>query len=82
MSEFSNKLASLINRERMAAQGDPERVADLIERQVHCLALTLALCVPASKIGEILAGIEQQLYEAVVGIAPVAALIIKERTGS
>ncbi len=82
MSDFSDNLASLINRERMAAQGDPERTAGLIERQIHCLAFTLALCVPASKIGEIFAGVEQQLYEAVADASPISVFLSKERTGS
>ena len=79
MTEFSNQFASLINRERMAAQGDAARTADLIERQVHCLAMTLALCVPASKISEVLAGVEVQLHEAVADAAPIAVFLSKER---
>ena len=74
MTDFYDRLASLINRERMAAQGDPARTADLIERQIHCLAFTLALCVPASKIGEILAGVETAIHESVAGSASVWAL--------
>ena len=77
MTNFSDKLDSLINRERMAAQGDPARTADLIERQVHCLALTLALCVLASKIGEVLAGVEVQLHEDVANVAPIAVFFFE-----
>ena len=79
MSEFSDRLASLVNRERMAAIGDAERTADLIERQIHCLALTLALCVPASKIGEILAGVETAIYESVAGSESIFRRIKNER---
>jgi hypothetical protein len=73
--EFSNRLASIVNLERMAARGDPGRTANLIERQIHCLAYTLALCVPASKIGDILGGVETAIYESVAEFSNLTAFV-------
>ena len=63
MSDFSDKLASLVNRERMAAQGDNDRIAEMIDRQIHCLAFTVALSFPPSKRAEVLEGVTQAIYE-------------------
>ena len=72
---FGDRPASMINRERMEAIGDAGSTADLVERQIHCLAYTLMLCVPAAKIGEILAGVEQAIYESVSDAGALLSII-------
>ena len=43
MSPFSDRLAHLVNVERMAAKHDPERIADMLERLAHVTGWTIAI---------------------------------------
>ena len=43
MTAFSDRLAHLVNTERMAAQHDPARIADLLHWLAHCASWTIAI---------------------------------------
>lgn len=80
MSEFSDKLARLCSREMVHARRDHERAAEMIERPIHSLALTIAVSADgdAKAISVLTEGATSHLFDTVSGMADVAA----PRTGA
>jgi len=74
--EFGGNLASLCTAEVMKAGDDPERAANMIERQCNSLGASIAILARGdpARAQELLTGCEQYIYDAVAHYAPLSAL--------
>jgi hypothetical protein len=79
--DFNGKLARLCREAVADAKGNPEAQAEIVERLVNATAFTVAvMCEGQSKPMEmLLAGAEQQLYEAAAQHGPVARMVAAAR---
>ncbi len=79
--DFNGRLARLCREAVTDARGDPEAQAEIVERLVNATAFTVAMmCDGQSKpMDMILAGAEQQLYEAAAEHGPVARMLAAAR---
>ena len=68
METFSDRLSNLVNTERMAAKGDPERIAAVLERLAHVTGWTLAITeLPPEARAALAEGVAAQIFEVATG---------------
>lgn len=77
MSNFSTELAKLVANEMRAANGDPEKIADMTERLIASLAFTIAIGTRGNnaKASELLEGCIAHLTETLTAHGNVAAAL-------
>jgi hypothetical protein len=77
MSEFGDKLSRLCSSEMIAAKGDAERSAEMVERLISALAFTIAISGGGQPdaMDTLLKGAEAYLYECAAEHSKVAKII-------
>jgi phosphopantothenate synthetase len=81
MRTFADDLARLTSREVAAAKGDPERLANMIERLAAALGFTVAIAAggKGEAIDTMLAGAEAYAHAEAVDRAAIASLLAMTR---
>lgn len=79
MGDFGDELASLCRREFMAAKGDHERVASMLERLMHSAGFTIAMATggDTKSMSTFLIGAEALLNEYAAEQADMARFLAK-----
>ena len=74
MTEFSKKLSALCTAEMSAARGDPDRMADMLERLCHTLGMTVAIAAGGNgeAIDQMISGVEGYVHTAAVDYSTIA----------
>jgi hypothetical protein len=80
-NDFGSKLATICTIEQLKARTDPERAANMIERQCNAIGMSIAMLAGGdpARAQELLTGMEQYIYDAVAQYSPLAKLAYRTK---
>lgn len=83
MADFSSELASLCHKEFMASKGNPDRIADMVERLMDSAGFTIAMGTDgdAKAMSTLLMGAEAYLNESASLHSETAKLLAGLKSG-